>query len=92
MLGFRLSPAFRNELAGYRIDPGMPLPPTTIVRTASEGSPAIADAVHHVLPDAITRWADEIDLRNLILLRDVEPVLRALLDDLPLAHRQVANV
>jgi hypothetical protein len=92
LLGFSLSPAFRNELAGYRIDPGMPLPPTTVVCAAGDGVPVVAAAIHHVLPDKASCWADEIDLRNLILVRDIEPVLHALLDELPQAPRQVANV
>jgi hypothetical protein len=91
LLGFQLSPVFRDELGEYRIDAGTRLPATAVVVATSDGHLAIADAVHHILPDAATRWADEIDLRNLILLRDVEPVLHALLSDLPQARRQVAH-
>jgi hypothetical protein len=52
---------------------------------------AFADGAHHVLPDSAADWVDELDLRSVIHLRDAEPVLQALLLDLPQRSRTVAH-
>jgi len=52
---------------------------------------ALAYGVHHVLPEAAADWVDELDLRAVIHLRDAEPVLQALLQDLPQCNRKVGH-
>ena len=91
LMGFRVSPTFRRELAAYCVIANGTTLPVAMVTDAATVPPAFAHATHHVLPDAATDWADEIDLRALILLRDAEPVVQALLQDLPCTMPRAAN-
>lgn len=91
LMGFRLSPAFRSQLSARRLPATAgALPPTALV-CAEGDSVALDGAVRHRLPVAATQWTDEIDLRSLILVRDAEPAVQALLADWPEPQGQVAH-
>src|SRR3546814_575807 len=65
--------------------------PVAVVTGPGTVPVAFADGVHHVLPEAAADWVDELDLRSIIHLRDAEPVMQALLLDLPQRNRTMAN-
>lgn len=91
LVGFRISPGFRNEMASRCVVAGGTRLPVAMVTGPDTIPVAFANGVHHVLPEAAADWADELDLRAVIHLRDAEPVLQALLLDLPQCSRKVGH-
>lgn len=82
LMGFRLSPAFAEELGTCRLDDAPAHLPLAVIGDDDAMRNAPPGAAHHPLPPAATAWADQIDLRGLIALRDVEPAVQTLLRDL----------
>lgn len=91
LVGFRTSAGFRRELASRCVVAGGTRLPVAVVTGPGTVPVAFADGVHHVLPEAAADWVDELDLRSIIHLRDAEPVVQALLLDLPQRNRTMAN-
>ncbi|MFT3756187.1 MAG: hypothetical protein QM769_09630 [Pseudoxanthomonas sp.] len=91
LMGFRLSSAFRPQLSARRLPATADALPPTVLVCAEDDDVAIDGAVRLRLPDAATQWTGEIDLRSLILVRDVEPTVQALLVDWPQPRGQVAH-
>lgn len=91
LMGFRTSPGFRAELSARCVVAGGTELPVAVITDANSVPPAFANGVHHVLPDAATDWAGEIDMRSVIHVRDAEAVVQALLQDLPQRMPRTAN-
>lgn len=91
LVGFRTSAGFRRELASRCVVAGGTHLPVAVVTGPDTMPVAFADGAHHVLPQAASDWVDELDLRSIIHLRDAEPVVQALLLDLPQRSRTLAH-
>src|SRR3546814_12371562 len=87
----RTAEGFRRELASRCVVAGGTRLPVAVVTGPGTVPVAFADGVQHVLPEAAADWVDELDLRSIIHLRDAEPVVQALLLDLPQRNRTMAN-
>lgn len=77
LLGFRVSPRLRDALSTLRLAPARTLP-VAVVLGPDDPVPALAPASFHRLTAAASDWAGEIDLRNLVPVREAEPVVEAL--------------
>jgi hypothetical protein len=83
LMGFRLAPAFADEFATCRLDDAPGNLPLAVIGDDATLRDAPSHATQHPLPPAATFWADQIDLRGLIALRDAEPAVQSLLHELP---------
>ncbi|MGH8816051.1 MAG: serine aminopeptidase domain-containing protein [Achromobacter pestifer] len=91
LVGFRISPRFRSEMSSRCVVAnGTQLPVAVVTGPATMPVP-FANGIHHVLPEAVTDWIDELDLRSVIHLRDAEPVVASLLLELPACRPRVAH-
>lgn len=82
LMGFALSPEFAEQLADLRIGQAPSGLKVAVLDTA--GMPSLVSADLRVdIPEAVSAWADEIDLNGLIPLREARNGLETLVSDIP---------
>ena len=88
LMGFRLSPGFRGELAACSLAGAVFPAPAAVLGDAQDLARFSASERRYALPESATAWASEVDLSSLIPLREARPALDGLLADLPvwIAH------
>lgn len=91
LMGFRVSGGLRTQIASPSIAGGNTRLPVAVVTGPGAMPVTFAHGMHHVLPEAAADWVDELDMRSIIHLDDAEPVLRALLLELPQRAAEVVN-
>ena len=82
LMGFALAPEFAAQLAALRIEEAPSGLKVAVLDTP--GTPLLASADLRVdIPEAVSIWADEIDLNGLIPLREARTGLEMLVSDIP---------
>lgn len=82
LMGFGLAPEFAAQLAALRIGKAPSDLKVAVLDTAGAPSPVSAD-LQVDIPEAVSIWADEIDLNGLIPLREARTGLESLVSDIP---------